>query len=257
MSRHQEIDDIPGDVPEAIEQQQLNIPASYKDGLNMLEHLLKDKSTIYTSKILTIMLQYKIKADDPIFLLLLCTAELEQLMVNLPLSLISFGEEFLSELESLFKEYFGEDADTQQRFDLANAEYLALVAAGAEKIIDNVSERKFYGNVNAIAKTIGPALGMLVLSFGLGVFGTLHFNKLSTRALVGSGKLTVEQLEALDWAQSNEGKQLRRIGEYNSGYIGKACKEDAQALKVSLNFGNRKATKGFCVLFVDPPEQRF
>jgi hypothetical protein len=29
MSRHQEVDDIPGDVPEAIEQQQLNIPASH------------------------------------------------------------------------------------------------------------------------------------------------------------------------------------------------------------------------------------
>lgn len=255
------IEDVPGGEPEDIRiepsDERLEIPSAYRDGLNMLEHLLSGRSTVYTSEILTIMLQHKIKADDPMFLLLLCIAELELLLVDTPLSLVSFGEEFLEEMEKLFQQYFGEDADTQQRFETANAEYLASVARSAEQIVESVTQRQFYGNLSAIARTVAPAFGVVALAFGLGVFGTLHVNRLSVKTLVGEGKLTLEQYEALQWVQSSEGKQARQIMEYNAGYIGKACRQDAQNLGVTLNFGNRKATKGMCVLFVDPPNKRF
>lgn len=253
-----DVADVPGEVPgEQIEikpsDAQLNIPLSYNDGLNMLGHLLSGRSNIYTSEILTIMLQQKIKADDPMFLLLLCIAELELLLVDTPLTLMTFGDEFMELMEGLFQQYFGDDADTQQRFDAANAEYLALVASGADKIVDSVTKKTFYGNFSAISRTIAPAFGIVAMAFGLGVFGTLYVNKLSTRSLVAEGKLSVEQLQALEWAQSKEGKKAKEIMSYNQGYIGKPCKEDAKSLGVKLNFGNKEITKGICVLFVDSP----
>lgn len=253
-------DDVPGDEEEVVIQpsdERLEIPSAYRDGLNMLEHLLSGRNNIYTSEILTIMLQHKIKADDPMFLLLLCIAELELLLVDTPLSLVNYGEELLEELEKLFQEYFGENADINQRFEAANAEYLASVARSAQEIVESVTQRQFYGNVSAIARTVAPAFGVVALAFGLGVFSTLYLNRLSMRTLVGEGKLTIDQYEALKWAESSEGKQARQIMDYNAGYIGKTCREDAQSLGVTLNFGNRKATKGMCVLFVDPPEKRF
>lgn len=253
-----EIPDVPGDeISINPSDTRLNIPSAYKDGMNMLEHLLSGRSNIYTSEILTIMLQHNIKADDPIFLLLLCIAELELVLVDCPLTLAAFGEEFTDAMEELFQQYFGENTDVNQRFKMANAEYLASVAKASEKIVDSVSERQFYGNLSAIARTVAPAFGVVAIAFGLGVFGTLHFNRLSARALVARGELTVEQLQALEWAQSQEGQQARKIMEYNAGYIGKACREDAKNLGITLNFGNRKATKGMCVLFVDPANQRF
>lgn len=253
------IDDIPEANPQDPWQSReaqidpLNIPSAYKDGLNMLEHLLHDKSTIYTSKILAIIIQYKIKADDPIFLLLLCVSELEQILVNLPLVLTTFGDEMLEEMEGVFQQYFGKDADTQQRFEMANAEYMASVAKGAENIVESVSRQRFYGNVEAIARTIVPAFGALVLTFGLGVFGTLHFAKANTRALVSEGKLTPEQLQSLEWVQSKEGRQARQIAELNDGYIGKPCKQAAKDLDVRFSYGSQELESGFCVLLIEPP----
>lgn len=232
----------------------LNIPPAYQDGLNMLEHLLHDKSTVYTSKILTLMLQYKIKADDPIFLLLLCISELELILVNTPLTLTTFGNEMLEQMEGIFQQYFGEDADTQQRFETANAEYIALVAQGTEEIIESVANRQFYGNVSAIARTILPAFGSLLLAMGIGVFGTLHLVKADTRALVGAGKLTPEQYQSLKWAESKEGKLAKQIVDLNSAeYIGKPCQKAAQDLAVRFSYGNQELEKGFCVLLIENP----
>lgn len=252
--------DAADDIPQADVWQEnseqidpLDIPPAYQDGMNMLEHLLHDKSTVYKSKILTILFNYKIKADDPIFLLLLCISELELLLVNTPLTLTTFGNEMLEEMESLFQQYFGEDADTQQRFETANAEYLALVASGAKEVLASVANQRFYGNINAIARTIVPAFGTLVLAFGLGVFGTLHFAKANTRALVSEGKLTPEQLQLLEWAQSKEGHQAKQIIDLNAGYIGKPCKSAAKDLNVKFTYGSQELDSGFCVLLIEKP----
>ncbi len=261
MNQDHWVDDVPGGEvkvepsPEAEAKMAsgLEIPSAYQDGLNLLEHCLHDKNTIYTSKILTIMLTYKIKADDPIFLLLLSVSELELILVNTPMAMMAFGEEMIEELENLFQEYFGADTNVNKRLELATAEYNASVASSAQQIIDSISERRFYGNVSAIAKTVVPAFALLGLSFGLGVFGTLHVNKLSTKALIGEGKLTVEQAQLLEWAESKSGKQAKLISELNGNYIGKKCEADAQSLNVKFSFGNRELESGYCVLLIDKP----
>lgn len=240
-----------GQKPEAIPD--IKIPPSYRQGMNMLEYLLHDKNSVYTSKILAMMLEFKIKADDPIFFVLLSISELELLMVQLPQSLVTFGEEFFDNLEETFQAYFGEEADTQQRFETANQEYLAAVASGAEKIVDKISKRKFYGNVGAIARTITPAFLSLSLAFGLGVFGTLFVAKQNTRALVSAGELSVEQLQLLEWAQSKKGKKAKLIMDLNGDYLGNPCKKAAKDLGVKFTFGNRVVKDGFCLVLIENP----
>ncbi len=69
-------------------------------------------------------------------------------------------------------------------------------------------------------------------------------------------KLTQEEARSLDWAMSPEGRKARQIVEWNEGLIGGECEEDARAFNVTIQIGRRRATSGYCVLWVQPPDKR-
>jgi hypothetical protein len=69
--------------------------------------------------------------------------------------------------------------------------------------------------------------------------------------------LTFNQLQALRWAESGEGKFARNLMRWNAGYLDtKECLKDPQRLKVTLNLNGRKAYSGFCVVWTVPPNER-
>ncbi|BAY65578.1 hypothetical protein NIES22_56850 [Calothrix brevissima NIES-22] len=74
---------------------------------------------------------------------------------------------------------------------------------------------------------------------------------------VRSTALTWNELEAMNWAISSEGKFAKNLINWNRGYLENAeCIKDAQKLGLVLSQYNRKAKSGFCTIWVTPPEQR-
>jgi hypothetical protein len=69
--------------------------------------------------------------------------------------------------------------------------------------------------------------------------------------------LTQEQVEALHWATSAEGKFARNLMKWNSDSLTNLeCKKDVKRLGVTLEVAGRPATSGFCTIWVESVEKR-
>lgn len=233
------------------------LPEGFAENLDLLEYVLRDKSDVFSSKIINIMLRCHIDPNDPVFLLLLAVGELELLLLNTPANVEDVNEIYIEELSSLFQQYFGSsDTESNLRFKAAIEQEKAAIATAVSDLIAHTNRHQFFGNLTTMTKMFAPALGVIVASIALGVVGTWQYSKLTTRSLIGAGKLTPEQYADLQWASSSEGKLAKQIMELNKGYVGSTCKQDAEAMNIGLQVGNRKVKSGFCVLFVEPPNKR-
>ena len=250
-------------VPQSSEEIDLDKsePASILDGYNpnlsYLENVLAGKSDAFAGKIIPFLIENEIDPEDPVFLLLLASGELELMLINTPYQVEEVLEQFADQQGQLFQQYFGAtEAEAKSRFNAALTEEKAEIAAAARELIQATKREQFEGNLLTMAKMFAPALGVIATSIAIGVIGTLQYSKLATQSLIGAGQLTPAQYEALQWASSAEGKMGRQIMDLNKGYVGKTCKQDAEAMGLKLQVGGRKVTSGFCTLFVDPPNKR-
>ncbi len=70
-------------------------------------------------------------------------------------------------------------------------------------------------------------------------------------------RLTLEQVETLRWAESQEGQLARNVIKWNAGLLDNLdCLNDVKHLNVTLKVQGREAQSGFCVLWTQPPSQR-
>ena len=255
-----EPEDIPlGKEPEPAfdDEEHMELPPGYAENLSLLDQVLLGKDQIFVSKVLNLMMRCGIRPNDPVFLLMLAMGELELLLTNSPLLVEQTLLEFSESIEVLFTTYFGDsESATKKRFEAALAEQQAQVARAVTELVQHTRQEQFYGTMGALARTIAPAMLGVFVSIGVGVVGTLQYHRLVMRTLIGNGKLTPSQYSALTWAESEEGKYAKKLTEWNQGYLGKSCREDAKNMGLKLNFGSRKVTEGFCVLFVAPPDKR-
>ena len=252
-------EEVPEDVPlpsvSFSESEQL--PEGLMDDLNPMERVLKDKTDLYASKIVQLVMQYKIQPNDPIFVVLVAMQELELMMVDVPMQIEQVCTEYESRISQMFHKHFGStESEVRERYQSALAGIKQDIAAAAKELIIDTREEQFTGDLLTLGKMAAPTLALLLGAIGLGVLGTLQYHQLKTQTLLGSGKLTPEQYSAMEWALSSEGKQAREIMKYNAGYVGKTCKQDAEAMGLRLQFGERIVTSGFCLLFVEPPNKR-
>ncbi|NEN95189.1 MAG: hypothetical protein F6K50_06495, partial [Moorea sp. SIO3I7] len=115
-----------------------------------------------------------------------------------------------------------------------------------------------------VAKTspfinITAICGAVVLSLVCGLGAGWGLSQLSQPKLDpnGSRQLTLDEADTLNWAISKEGKLARNITKWNAGYLDNLeCQKDAIEAGIRLNFGGKKATSGYCLLWVAPPSQR-
>lgn len=254
---------IPQDSPKSISLEKPplstddSIPAGYKPGLSLLEQVLEGKSDVFASKVINLMIQCGIEPDDPMFLMLLAMGEMELMLINTPYHMEDVSVQFGEQLGELFQQYFGaSEAEARERFKTALQEEKVEIAAAAKELIVTTKKQQFEGNLSTMAKMFAPALGVVIGCISIGVMGTLQYHKLKVGSLIGTGKLTPEQYEALQWAESEEGKLGRKIMELNKGYVGKTCKADAEAMGIKLQVGKRKVKSGFCTLFIDEVNKR-
>lgn len=214
--------------------------------LGWLDELLIDKSPEFQAKVLRWTVRMNIKPKEPLFLTLVAIGQLQALLEDSP-----------KDLSSLFDQW------SEQLYDkLKEAERVAV--KGQQTAISSAVAtllRKTQWEQATKLSAILPAAGLLTVAIG---FGTLiglgvsawlqsQVNKDPT----GPRQLTLEQAESLSWAESKEGKFARNLMHWNAGSLDNLdCKNDVKRLGVTLEIQGRKATEGFCTIWVVSPEKR-
>jgi len=214
--------------------------------LGWLDELLVDKSPEFQAKVLRWTVRMNIKPKEPLFLTLVAIGQLQALLEDSP-----------KDLSTLFDQW------SEQLYDnLKEAERVAV--KGQQTAISSAVAtllRKTQWEQATKLSAILPAAGLLTVAIG---FGTLIGLGVSAwlRSQVdkdptGPRQLTLEQAESLRWAESKEGKFARNLIRWNAGSLDNLdCKNDVKRLGVTLEIQGRKATEGFCTIWVVSPEKR-
>jgi hypothetical protein len=214
--------------------------------LGWLDELLVDKSPEFQAKVLRWTVRMNIKPKEPLFLTLVAIGQLQALLEDSP-----------KDLSSLFDQW------SEQLYDnLKEAERVAV--KGQQTAISSAVAtllRKTQWEQATKLSAILPAAGLLTVAIG---FGTLIGLGVSAwlqsqvdKDPTGPRQLTLEQAESLRWAESNEGKFARNLIRWNAGSLDNLdCKNDVKRLGVTLEIQGRKATEGFCTIWVVSPEKR-
>ena len=222
---------------------------SKTESSELLTEALKGKSEEFKKRVLDFAMSYGLSQDDPLFLVLIATGQLEIMLEDAP-----------KNLRLLFK--------TWNR-DLANnLEIVEQVAVERQKVAINraahalIRKAQFTESRKLLSSVI-PAGLLLFFTLGIGtimgilmppwIAGTLSGGYTRVQA----NTLTWDELEAMKWAISREGKFARNLIDWNRGYLDNGeCVRDAQRLGVILSQYGRKAKAGHCVIWATPPQER-
>lgn len=217
------------------------------DTKSLLDIALEGQSEEYRRKVLELAFKGKIEPTDPIFLILLATGRLEVLIRESP---------------------------KPEDFELAFSRWVAKInktLATYERVAVEKQERQIASAVNSLvrqteltkvatsARSLVAAAGILFTTLGVGALmgwmGLLWSQ--GGFAPLEAVHLTQEQAEALRWATSAEGKFARNLMKWNSGQlIDKSCTKDVALEGSSVIFNGRRSTYGFCLVWIEPPENR-
>ncbi|WP_424097154.1 DUF6753 family protein [Moorena producens] len=247
-----------------------------KTDYSLLEKLLEGRSDSFKAKILDLVVATEVDANDPLFLFLVATSSLEKILADTPKSLEQLFRSWEKDIQQMI------DVVGQSTVDIHRQEISKAIAlqsapkANASAIeqskvtLESKSQRQpcSYppkGSMNFPVVKASPVTnitaicGAVVLSLLCGLGAGWGLSELSQPKLDpnGSRQLTLDEAATLNWAISKEGKLARNITKWNAGYLDNLeCQKDAIDAGIRLNFGGKKATSGYCLLWVAPPSQR-
>ncbi|NEO37116.1 MAG: hypothetical protein F6J90_12650 [Moorea sp. SIOASIH] len=238
-----------------------------KTDYSLLEKLLEGRSDSFKAKILDLVVATELDANDPLFLFLVATSSLETMLADTPKSLEQLFRSWEKDIQQMI------DVVGQSTMDIQRQEISKAIASAIEQskvTIESKSQRQpcAYPPKGSrdflVAKTspfinITAICGAVVLSLVCGLGAGWGLSQLSQPKLDpnGSRQLTLDEAATLNWAISKEGKLARNITKWNAGYLDNLeCQKDAIEAGIRLNFGGKKATSGYCLLWVAPPSQR-
>ncbi|RUT01624.1 hypothetical protein DSM106972_067210 [Dulcicalothrix desertica PCC 7102] len=216
---------------------------------DLLAEALKGKTERFKRRVLDFASKSGLSQDDPLFLVLIATGHLEAMLEEAP-----------DTLQLLFKNW---------NKDLAhNLELVEQVAVERQKVAINraanalIHESLLREGRNLI-NSVFPAAILFFFTLSVGFITGVLMPPWIT-GIIGGGYtkvqstlLTWNELDAMKWAMSNEGKFARNLINWNRGYLDNTeCVKDAQRLGVVLSQFGRKAKSGYCFVWVLPPDKR-
>ena len=215
----------------------------------LLAEALNGKSEEFKQRVVDFAFRSGLSQDDPLFLIMVATGQLEIMLEDAP-----------QRLQLLFETW---------NQDLAkNLETVEQVAVQRQKVaINRAAQALIHESLvregRNIINSIYPAAIVFFLIFGAGFIGGVTIPPWIVGilgkgySLVKSNNLTWEELNAMKWGMSSEGQFAKNLISWNRGYLdNRECLKDAQKLGVTLSQYNRKATSGFCTIWVVPPNKR-
>jgi hypothetical protein len=215
----------------------------------LLAEALQGKSEAFKRRVVDFALSSGLSQDDPLFLVLVATGQLETMLEDAP-----------DTLQLLFKNW---------NQDLArNLELVEHVAVERQKVaIDRAAHALIHkaqlAEGRKILTAVFPAALLMFFILGMGFIMGMSVPPWITGILGGgytdvqSNLLTWKELEAMNWAMSKEGKFAKNLIDWNKGYLENGqCLKDVQKLGIVLSQYGRKAKSGHCLIWAAPPEKR-
>lgn len=198
-------------------------------------------------RILRIVNATGVRPHDPVFLLMMGVGQVQALLETAP-------NDLRQTFEQAHQDILGKLDGYEQA---ARRGVEQQVAQMAQEAIAKAGQSKLKLSVLALAG--GGAIALCLLS--LGIFLGLGYSRTTTRyAPGGPVQLTLEEAEALKWAQSQEGQYARKIMNWNEDLLGGQCRRQVEgfveAEGLTIQYGTQEARSGFCLLWIVPPEER-
>jgi hypothetical protein len=245
--------------PLDLDDQFLESMAARGKGLNripyptLLDLAIRGKDDAFKARVWEIVVQTGIDPDDPAFLMLVATGRLEVLLEDSP-----------QEMETMFDQW-----QTQLYDRLQTYEKVAIKGhqkAIAQTVSALIRRTEFERAIHSVPSLIAAGVLLLVtagLGGFLGIAGLSWYQASRPLDPAGPRQLTLEQAKALEWATSAEGLFASNLVNWNQDLLSRdrngqlVCTNEVKRLGVTLEMlPNRKATAGFCTLWVQPPNQR-
>ena len=206
---------------------------------NFLNRLLEGKDADFQRRVLAITVEYGLSTNDPLFLVMLATGQLQVLLEDKP-----------NELDNLFKRWSESIYDQLEKTK-------RTATSGQEieirKMVDRLikhSESKERSRL----KVMIPALGILSSAIGFGFLAGLAVPVwlAGGYAPVRPRKLTVAEVEILQWSLTPEGKLARDIMTWNSESLTNlnCTKVNAQRIIAAKE---KRGAGDYCLLRVKAP----
>lgn len=245
--------------PLDLDDQFLEAMAARGKGLNripyptLLDLAIRGKDDSFKARVWEIVVQTGIDPDDPAFLMLVATGRLEVLLEDSP-----------KEMETMFDQWQMQLYDRLQTYEKVAIK--GHQKAIAQTVSALIRRSEFERALHSVPSLIAAGV-LLLITAGLGalvgIAGIGWHQASRPRDPTGPRQLTLEQAKALDWATSAEGLFARSLLNWNQDLLSRdrngqlVCANEVKRLGVTLEMRpNRKATAGFCTLWVQPPNQR-
>jgi hypothetical protein len=209
---------------------------------SLLEKLLEGRSEEFKRKVFQLVSQTGYSEGDPLFVILLATGTLQTLLNEKPV-----------EIDEMFNRWSGGITKSMSLVEkeIIERQKTAITEAAGDLIkkAERQESTRFFKSIlpGAIAASVVLVVGFVA---GMTVPPALK------GGYVAGQNLTADDVDALRWVNSGEGKYARQLMEWNADYL-KVCDQDAAKMPIKLQMGQREAKKGFCLLWVKPPKERF
>ncbi|AKG21327.1 DUF6753 family protein [Calothrix sp. 336/3] len=216
---------------------------------DLLAEALRGKSDDFKRRVLDFVSKTGLSQDDPLFLVLVATGQLEVMLSDAPQT-----------LQLLFQTWNQDLAHNLEQVEqVAIARQKVAINRAAQELIHESLLREGRNIINSVF----PATVVFFFIFAIGFIAGVSIPPWLNGFLSGgytqveANTLTWDELSAMKWAASSEGKFARDLMNWNRGYLeNRECIKDVQRLGVVLSQYNRKAKSGFCLVWVTPPDKR-
>ncbi len=195
------------------------------------------------SRILELVQKTGVQENDPVFLIVVGTAQVQGLLESGP-----------TQLKQTFEYAHQQILGKLQGYEQAARRGVEdSVAKSVESLVQKTTAAKSRVTWFSLCGGCVAIAGVLILGMLLGA----SYRRFTTSYdPAGPRQLTLEEAQSLKWAMSPEGQYAQQIMTWNEDLLGGECTEQVQDLGVTIQIGTQQAKSGFCLLWIEPPENR-
>jgi hypothetical protein len=219
----------------------------------LLDLAVRGKDDAFRARVWEIVVQTGVDPDEPVFLMMIATGRLQVPLEDSP-----------QEMEAMFDQWQTQLYDHLQNYEKAAVKGQQKAIAHAVTAL--IKRTEFERAIHLVPSLIAAGILLLITaavgrSFSI---GAMLWYQTSNLDPTGPRQLTQQEASALAWATTNEGRFARNLIEWNRDLFSRdtsgqlTCTREVKRLRVTLEVGgsSRKATSGFCTVWVQPPNQR-